>query len=93
MRLKNWISRLLTSNNKSYKSLQLSPINAYIALIFIPANNVNLLYAFQLIASILYNSLGIFDCIIYVRPRIQMLQVMYPQDPFVVVLRVAMLSH
>jgi hypothetical protein len=71
----------------------LSYLNSYvwfIALIFIPANNVNLLYAFQLIASIFYSGLGVFNCFIYIRPRVQMLQIMYPQDPFVVVLRVAM---
>ncbi|KAG7367146.1 hypothetical protein IV203_029816 [Nitzschia inconspicua] len=71
----------------------LSYLNSYvwfIALIFIPANNVYLLYSFQLVAAILYPSLGIFNCIIYIRPRVQMLQIMYPQDPFVVVVRVAM---
>jgi hypothetical protein len=71
----------------------LSYLNSYvwlISLMFIPANNLNLLYAFQLIASMLYPSLGMFNCIIYIRPRVQMLQIMYPQDPFVVVLRVAM---
>jgi hypothetical protein len=71
----------------------LSYLNSYvwfIALMFLPANNVNLLYAFQLIASTLYSSLGVFNCIIYIRPRVQMLQIMYPQDPFVVIVRVAM---
>jgi hypothetical protein len=71
----------------------LSYLNSYVwfvALFFIPANNANLLYAFQFIAAILYPSLGFFNCIIYIRPRVQMLQMMYPQDPFVVVLRVAM---
>jgi len=62
----------------------------FIALIFIPANNENLLYAFQLLTALFYPMLGVLNCIIYIRPRVQMLQIMYPQDPFVVVLRVAM---
>jgi hypothetical protein len=62
----------------------------FIALIFIPANNINLLYAFQIFTVALYPLIGVFNCIIYIRPRVQMLQIMYPQDPFVVVVRVAM---
>jgi hypothetical protein len=71
----------------------LSYMNSYvwlIALIFIPANNSRLLYAFQIIVAVLYPLVGVSNCIIYIRPRVQMLQIMYPQDPFVVVLRVAM---
>lgn len=71
----------------------LSYLNSYvwfIILLFIPANNPNLLYAFQVIVAVLYPILGLFNCIIYIRPRVQMLQIMYPQDPFVVVVRVAM---
>lgn len=71
----------------------LSFLNSYIwfiAIMFIPANNVNLFYAFQLIATVFYPAIGVVTCIIYIRPRVQMLQIMYSQDPFVVVLRVAM---
>ena len=62
----------------------------FIAFIFLPANNINLLYAFQIFTVVLYPLIGVFNCIIYIRPRVQMLQIMYPQDPFVVVVRVAM---
>lgn len=71
----------------------LSYLNSYVwivALIFIPVNNANLLHGFQMTAAILYPSLGVFNCVIYIRPRVQMLQIMYPQDPLVVVVRVAM---
>jgi hypothetical protein len=62
-----------------------------IVLMFIPGDkNSNLTYAFQLTAALFYPMLGISNCIIYIRPRVQMLQIMYPQDPFVVVMRVAM---
>jgi hypothetical protein len=62
----------------------------FIALIFIPPNNSNLLDAFLLLTAFLYPIIGVFNCIVYIRPRVQMLQIMYPQDPFVVVVRVAM---
>lgn len=71
----------------------MSYMNSYvwfIALIFIPADQSRLLYAFQIIVAVLYPLLGVTNCIIYIRPRVQMLQIMYPQDPFVVVVRVAM---
>ena len=71
----------------------MSYMNSYIwliVLIFIPANNSRLLYALQIIVAVLYPLLGVTNCIIYIRPRVQMLQIMYPQDPFVVVVRVAM---
>jgi hypothetical protein len=62
----------------------------FIVLVFIPTtNNINVLYAFQLLTAIFYPLLGVFNCIIYVRPRVQMLQIMYPQDSFIIVLRVA----
>lgn len=38
---------------------------------------------------ILSATAGVFNCIIYVRPRVQMLQMVYPQDSFTIVLRVA----
>jgi len=62
----------------------------FIILMFIPTtNNINVLYAFQLFTALFYPLLGVFNCIIYVRPRVQMLQIMYPQDSFIIVLRVA----
>jgi len=48
------------------------------------------LYAFQTISAILYPLLGVFNSAIYVRPRVQMLQIMYPEDSQFVILRVAM---
>lgn len=72
----------------------LSFLNSYvwfIAIMFIPAaNNGNTYYAFHLIAATFYPIIGVFNAIIYIRPRVHMLQMMYSQDPFVVVLRVAM---
>ncbi|KAL3925711.1 MAG: hypothetical protein SGILL_000218 [Bacillariaceae sp.] len=70
-----------------------SYLNSYvwfIILLFIPANNPNLLYAFQVFVSMLYPMVGVFNAVVYIRPRLQMLKLMYPQDPFVVVVRVAM---
>ena len=62
----------------------------FIILIFIPTtNNINVPYAFQLLTALFYPLLGVFNCIIYVRPIAQMLQMMYPQDSFTIVLRVA----
>jgi hypothetical protein len=62
----------------------------FIILMFIPTtSNINVLYAFQLLTALLYPLQGVFNCIIYVRPRVQMLQIMYPQDSFIIVLRVA----
>jgi hypothetical protein len=81
----------------------LSYMNSYVwfvAVMFVPSagggggagggDNGNLFYAFQLVAAIFYPAFGFFNCVIYIRPRVQMLQIMYRQDPFVVVLRVAM---
>eukprot|EP00529_Nitzschia_sp_RCC80_P001633 CAMPEP_0113498890 /NCGR_PEP_ID=MMETSP0014_2-20120614/31439_1 /TAXON_ID=2857 /ORGANISM="Nitzschia sp." /LENGTH=552 /DNA_ID=CAMNT_0000392995 /DNA_START=353 /DNA_END=2011 /DNA_ORIENTATION=+ /assembly_acc=CAM_ASM_000159 len=65
----------------------------YVVLIFLPTdgnNNSNLIYTFQILTAIFYPLLGVFNCIIYVRPRVQMLQIMYPDDPYIVVLRVGM---
>ena len=65
----------------------------YTVLIFISGNddsNDGLLYTFQTMTVIFYPLLGAFNCAIYVRPRVQMLQIMYPEDSYIVVLRVAM---
>lgn len=62
----------------------------FVVLVFLPTNMSNLLYAFQVITATLYPLQGVFNCIIYVRPRVQMLNIMYPQDPHLVILRVAM---
>lgn len=48
------------------------------------------LYVFQTMTVIFYPLLGVFNCAIYVRPRVQMLQIMYPEDSYITVLRVAM---
>jgi len=66
----------------------------FVALAFISTNNDSrndgLLYAFQTMTVIFYPLLGVFNCAIYVRPRVQMLSIMYPEDSYISVLRVAM---
>lgn len=47
-------------------------------------------YAFQFLAFFFYPLQGTMYCIVYIRPRYQMLRVMYPEDPVTVVLRVAL---
>lgn len=48
------------------------------------------LYAFQLLTALFFPLLGVFNCAIYVRPRVQMLHIMYPEDSNLAILRVAM---
>jgi len=65
----------------------------FIALTFISGNggeDSGILYAFQTMTVIFYPLLGVFNCAIYIRPRVQMLQIMYPEDSYIAVLRVAM---
>jgi hypothetical protein len=66
----------------------------FILLMFISGNDDGeggaLLYTFQSISVVFYSLLGVFNCAIYVRPRVQMLQIMYPEDSHFVILRVAM---
>jgi len=65
----------------------------FIALTFISGSDDesrNIIYAIQTMAVFFYPLLGVFNCAIYVRPRVQMLQIMYPEDSNVAVLRVAM---
>jgi len=66
----------------------------FIAQAFLPKSDgtdkkSNWMYTFQLMAVIFYPLLGVFNCVIYVRPRVQWLRVMYPQDSFFVAIRVA----
>jgi hypothetical protein len=62
----------------------------YLALLFLPKDNQNLIYSFQILTACFYPFLGVVNCIIYVRPRVQMLQIMYPEDPYIAILRVGM---
>jgi hypothetical protein len=50
----------------------------------------NQLFPLHLIASFMFPLQGAMNCIIYIRPRFQMLRAMYPNDSFMVVLRVAL---
>ena len=74
----------------------LSYISSYvwfIALAFVSGSDglsTSATYAIQTMTVIFYPLLGVFNCAIYVRPRVQMLQIMYPEDSNVAVLRVAM---
>mmetsp|Transcript_32237 Transcript_32237/g.49993 ORF Transcript_32237/g.49993 Transcript_32237/m.49993 type:complete len:393 (+) Transcript_32237:203-1381(+) len=52
--------------------------------------NGTLYYVFQLLAYLIYPFHGVLNCCIYIRPRFQMLKVMYPDDSFLVVSRVAL---
>lgn len=47
-------------------------------------------YAFQFLAFSFFPLQGTMYCIVYIRPRYQMLRVMYPDDPATVVLRVSL---
>lgn len=47
-------------------------------------------FALQVIAFIFFPLQGALNCLIYIRPRYQMLRAMYPEDSFQVVLRVSM---
>ncbi len=49
-----------------------------------------LFYTFQTLTVIFYPLLGVFNCAIYVRPRVQMLHIMYPEDSQIAIMRVAM---
>lgn len=50
----------------------------------------NTYYAFQFLAFSFYPLQGTMYCIVYIRPRYEMLRVMYPEDPTSVVLRVSL---
>lgn len=67
----------------------------FIVLTFISANDDRkgdggLLFIFHTTTVVFYPLLGVFNCAIYVRPRVQMLQIMYPEDSQLAILRVAM---
>ena len=66
----------------------------FIILAFISSTEINetsnVLYAFQILSALFYPLLGVFNCAIYVRPRVQMLHIMYPEDSNLAILRVAM---
>jgi hypothetical protein len=55
-----------------------------------PDSNATMYYVFQLLAYLMYPLLGVLNCCIYIRPRFQMLNVMYPDDSVFVVSRVAL---
>eukprot|EP00980_Cylindrotheca_fusiformis_P004867 scaffold1035_cov115-Cylindrotheca_fusiformis.AAC.7 len=52
--------------------------------------DANTFYALQLLTFFLYPLQGLVNSVVYIRPRYQMLRVMYPQDPATVVLRVSL---
>ena len=66
----------------------------FIILAFVSAKDIKEpsvgLHAIQILTAIFYPLLGVFNCAIYVRPRVQMLQIMYPEDSKIAILRVAM---
>ena len=47
-------------------------------------------YIFQLLAYAMYPFHGVLNCCIYIRPRFQMLKVMYPEDSLLVLARVSL---
>lgn len=51
--------------------------------------NANAYFVLQLLAYLLYPMQGVMNCCIYLRPRYQMLRVMYPNDSHFVVFRMA----
>jgi hypothetical protein len=53
-------------------------------------SNATMCFVFQLLAYLIYPFHGVLNCSIYIRPRFQMLNVMYPDDSFLVVARVAL---
>lgn len=48
------------------------------------------LFALQLLSALFFPIQGIFNCFVYIRPRFQMLKMMYPEDSMFVVFRVSM---
>eukprot|EP00531_Pseudo-nitzschia_arenysensis_P004039 CAMPEP_0116146354 /NCGR_PEP_ID=MMETSP0329-20121206/17120_1 /TAXON_ID=697910 /ORGANISM="Pseudo-nitzschia arenysensis, Strain B593" /LENGTH=488 /DNA_ID=CAMNT_0003642097 /DNA_START=41 /DNA_END=1507 /DNA_ORIENTATION=+ len=66
----------------------------FITLAFLSKSEVpeggGLFYTFQTLTVIFYPLLGVFNCAIYVRPRVQMLHIMYPEDSQLAIMRVAM---
>eukprot|EP00536_Pseudo-nitzschia_multiseries_P000965 jgi/Psemu1/2177/gm1.2177_g len=85
--------RAISAQSMFYTVSYLSSYFWFITLAFLSATdgaskNVKLVYAFQLMTVIFYPLLGVFNCVIYVRPRVQMLRIMYPEDSFAVALRV-----
>jgi hypothetical protein len=52
--------------------------------------DANTYYAIQFLTYFLYPLQGFINCFVYIRPRYQMLRVMYPEDPATVVLRVSL---
>jgi hypothetical protein len=72
----------------------LSYLNSFVwlvvAMAFPSTGGGNTYYAFQFLAFFFYPLQGVLNCFIYIRPRFQMLGVMYPNDSSLVVLRVAL---
>jgi hypothetical protein len=50
----------------------------------------NVYFSFQFLFYFLYPLQGLIICLVYIRPRYQMLKVMYPEDSGIVVLRVSL---
>jgi hypothetical protein len=55
----------------------------------ISTSSSNAYYSLQFLAYFLYPIQGVLNCCIYLRPRYQMLNVMYPNDSYFVVFRMA----
>ncbi|VEU35767.1 unnamed protein product [Pseudo-nitzschia multistriata] len=78
-----------------YTTSYLSSYIWFVTLLFLSKGsgvplNEDLIYAFKVMTVIFYPLLGVFNCAIYVRPRLQTLRIMYPQDSVTVSMRVAM---
>lgn len=58
--------------------------------IIIPTDTKAPVYFLHLLAFFFYPLQGVFNCLIYIRPRYQMLRTMYPDDSIIVVARVSL---
>jgi len=58
--------------------------------VVIPSTSKAPVFALQFLAFLIYPLQGFMNCIIYIRPRFQMLRAMYPDDSVMVVCRVSM---
>jgi hypothetical protein len=72
----------------------LSYLNSFVwlvvAMTYPKSGSGNTYFAFQFLAFFFYPLQGVLNCFIYIRPRYEMLGVMYPNDSSFVVLRVAL---
>lgn len=58
--------------------------------VVVPTDTDSTIYPLHLLTFLMYPLQGLLNCLIYIRPRYQMLRTMYPNDSMTVVFRVSM---